>query len=95
MTADGNQQLGFEDEAGQALELRSLDGATLWLDRQGGRMGRLARVVDEGALRIVTAAPIVSPQEAEALGARGRQCMTGRYTWESRLAPLDRIVEGT
>jgi sugar transferase (PEP-CTERM/EpsH1 system associated) len=35
------------------------------------------------------------PAKAEDLGARGRQCMTGRYTWESRLAPLDRIVEGT
>jgi sugar transferase (PEP-CTERM/EpsH1 system associated) len=34
------------------------------------------------------------PAKAEALGARGRRCMIGRYTWESRLAPLDRIVEG-
>jgi hypothetical protein len=33
-------------------------------------------------------------QEAEALGLRGRRRLTGHYTWESRLAPLDRIVEG-
>jgi glycosyltransferase involved in cell wall biosynthesis len=35
------------------------------------------------------------PAEAKALGARGRQRLTGHYTWEHRLAPLDRIVEGT
>lgn len=77
MTADGNQRLGFEDEAGQALELRSLEGATIWLDRHGGLMGRLARVVDEGALRIVTAAPIVAPPEAEALGAALPEAVAG------------------
>ena len=33
-------------------------------------------------------------QEAAALGLRGRRRLTGHYTWESRLAPLDRIVEG-
>ncbi|MFC3631273.1 SNF2-related protein [Paracoccus angustae] len=69
MTADGNQQLGFEDEAGRALELRTLEGATIWLDRPGGLMGRLARAVDDAALRNLTSGPVVSPQEAEALGA--------------------------
>jgi sugar transferase (PEP-CTERM/EpsH1 system associated) len=37
---------------------------------------------------------LADPVEAAALGSRGRQRLTGRYTWERRLAPLDRIVEG-
>jgi glycosyltransferase involved in cell wall biosynthesis len=36
-----------------------------------------------------------NPDEAEALGARGRQRLIGHYTWERQLAPLCRIVEGT
>ncbi|UEM02739.1 TIGR03087 family PEP-CTERM/XrtA system glycosyltransferase [Skermanella rosea] len=31
--------------------------------------------------------------EAEALGARGRRLLLDRYAWESRLAPLDGIIE--
>jgi sugar transferase (PEP-CTERM/EpsH1 system associated) len=35
------------------------------------------------------------PAEAAALGSRGRRRLSGHYTWEQRLAPLGRIVEGT
>ncbi|MCZ0964459.1 DEAD/DEAH box helicase [Paracoccus benzoatiresistens] len=77
MTADGNQHLGFEDEDGQALELLTLGEATIWLDRQGGLMGRMARAVDNAALRIVTSGPTVSSQEAEALGAALPEAVAG------------------
>jgi sugar transferase (PEP-CTERM/EpsH1 system associated) len=35
-----------------------------------------------------------NPEEAAAMGLRGRQRLTGHYTWERQLAPLARIVEG-
>src|SRR3954470_18012922 len=35
-----------------------------------------------------------NPGEAAGLGARGRRLLSGRYTWERRLAPLVGIVEG-
>ncbi len=67
MEPNGGQQLGFEDASGQPLDLRGMDGATLWIDREHGLFGALAQVVDIEALRLVRASPEVAPQEAEAL----------------------------
>jgi polysaccharide biosynthesis protein PslH len=52
-------------------------------------------VADSGDFADLVCRLLDNPEEAEALGARGRQRLTGHYTWEHRLAPLDRIVEGT
>ena len=43
MAADGSQQLGFEDASGAALQLRGLDGATLWIDTDRGASARWHR----------------------------------------------------
>jgi sugar transferase (PEP-CTERM/EpsH1 system associated) len=52
-------------------------------------------VADDGDFADLVCRLLDNPEEAEALGARGRQRLAGHYTWEHRLAPLDRIVEGT
>ncbi|MFY8147493.1 MAG: SWIM zinc finger family protein, partial [Rhodobacter sp.] len=39
IAADGNQRLGFEDDTGQPLGLRGLEGATFWLDPAQGHIG--------------------------------------------------------
>jgi hypothetical protein len=67
MEADGSQRLGFEDEAGQPLELRAMDGAALWIDAAQGRVGALEHVVDTDVLRLVEIGPEVPPHEVEAL----------------------------
>ena len=69
MKTDGSQRLGFEDASGQALDLRGMEGATVWIDPAQGRFGTLAQAVDIEALRLVAASPEVAPQEAEALVA--------------------------
>ncbi|MGI3213036.1 SNF2-related protein [Roseovarius tibetensis] len=69
MMADGSQRLGVEDAAGQPLQLRGMDDATLWIDTGRGQIGVLAHAVDTEVLRVVDAAPEVAPHEAEALGA--------------------------
>ena len=67
--ADGRQKLGFEDGDGAALELRALDGATLWVDVAQGQIGALAQPVPIDAQRLVEAAPDVMPDDAAALAA--------------------------
>ena len=69
IAADGGQRLGFADGAGQFLHLRSLEGATLWVDTAQGRIGALAEAVDADTLRLVEASPEVAPDEVDALGA--------------------------
>lgn len=67
---DGRQKLGFEDGDGAALELRALDGATLWVDVAQGQVGGLAQPVPIDAQRLVQAAPEVMPDHAAALAAQ-------------------------
>ena len=77
MGADGSQQLGFEDASGAALQLRGLDGATLWIDTDRGCIGALAQALDPDMLRLVDSAPDIAPDEAEALGAALPETMAG------------------
>lgn len=67
MATDGGQRLGFEDASGQALELRGMEGATVWIDTKAGRFGALTQVVAIEVLRLVAASPEVAPEEAKAL----------------------------
>ena len=67
MAADGSQRLGFEDETGRPLDLRGMDGATLWLDRGKGQIGALAQAVETEVLRLVAASPEIAPHEVGAL----------------------------
>ncbi len=69
LAADGSQRLRFEDATGQPLDLRSLEGATLWLDRAQGHIGALQGALDEDVLRLVAAGPEVASHETEALAA--------------------------
>lgn len=67
MTATGGQRLGFQDASGQPIELRSLTGATLWIDRRNGLIGALDEALREDALRLVDLAPEIAPHEVKAL----------------------------
>jgi superfamily II DNA or RNA helicase len=69
MAADGQQRLGFEDAAGRPLDLRGMEGATLWIDPARGAFGALAQAVEMEALRLVEGAPAIAPNEAEAVRA--------------------------
>ena len=69
MAADGNQRLGFADASGQPLELQGLDGASIWIDTQTGRIGALEGVLAEHVLQLVKAGPEVAPHEVEAVSA--------------------------
>ena len=69
MAADGAQRLRFEDEAGQPMDLRGMDGATLWIDTAEGRVGTLEQAVQTDVLRLVETAPEVAPYDAAALAA--------------------------
>lgn len=69
MTEDGRQRLGFVDAAGQLQQLRSLDGAAIWVDAAGGRIGALADALDAEMVQLVEAGPAVAPDEVEALSA--------------------------
>ena len=77
MDPDGSQELGFEDASGAALQLRGLDGATLWIDTETGRIGALAQAMDPAALQLVATAPKIAPDEAEALGAALPETLAG------------------
>lgn len=67
IAADGSQQLGFEDATGAPLNLRDLNGATLWIDPETRQVGALAHALDPAVLELVAAAPKVAPEEAQAL----------------------------
>jgi superfamily II DNA or RNA helicase len=69
MATDGSQRLGFEDASGQPLDLRGMEGATIWIDTKAGRFGAMTQAVAIEALRLVAASPEVAPEEAEALVA--------------------------
>ncbi len=69
MAADGRQRLGFADGAGQLLHLRSLDGATLWIDTAQKQIGALAEAVNADALQLVESSPEVAADDVVALGA--------------------------
>ena len=69
MAVDGSQRLSFEDAAGQPLDLRGVDGATLWIDTGQGRIGALEDAMGDDVLRLVETGPSVAPNEAEFLAA--------------------------
>jgi len=75
--ADGSQQLRFEDASGAALQLRGLDGATLWIDPETGRIGALVHALDPVVLQLVASAPKVAPDQAQALGAALPETLAG------------------
>ena len=67
MAPDGSQRLGFEDADGRPLDLRGMEGATVWVDTKTGRLGTLDQPVDMQVLRLVESAPSIAPNEAEPL----------------------------
>lgn len=69
LVLDGTQQLGFVDPSGAPLQLRGFEGATFWIDINEGRIGALAQPVKLEALRLIEAAPLVSAEHAEVIGA--------------------------
>ena len=69
MTANDGQRLCFEDASGQPLDLRGLDGATLWIDRERGQIGALEGTLGDDVLRLVEGAPEIARHEVMALGA--------------------------
>ena len=77
MAADGRQQLGFEDAAGQRLHLSNLDGATLWVDAGKGQIGALEEAVGDHVLQLVAASPGIAPHEVDALGAALPETLAG------------------
>lgn len=77
MAANGSQKLGFESETGAQLDLRALDGATLWANIARGQIGALAQPVPIEALHLVQSAPEVAPDEATALAAEMPATLAG------------------
>lgn len=69
MAADGSQRLGFEDGTGAPLEIRALEGATIWLDPARGHPGCLTHPVAQSAVLLVQSSPAVAPKDAGALSA--------------------------
>jgi len=101
MTADGSQRLRFEDEAGQPVDVRGLDGAALWIDTAQGRIGALEHTVETDVLRLVEAAPAVAPHEVEAFGVALPDTLAGlalprpRTILQTRRAALQRFARLT
>ena len=101
MATDGSQRLGFEDASGQPLDLRGMEGATVWIDPEAGRIGALEQPVDMQALRLVAASPEVAPQEAEALVAALPDTLAGlplprpRVVRQTRRAAKQRVARLT
>ncbi|MEP2418645.1 MAG: hypothetical protein ABJI09_07880, partial [Marinomonas sp.] len=77
MAANGSQKLGFESETGAQLDLRALDGATLWANIARGQIGALAQPVPIEALHLVQSALEVAPDEATALAAEMPATLAG------------------
>lgn len=67
--ANGGQRLGFTDESGAALDLRTGRETGFWIDAATGRIGRTATVLTETVLRLVETSPTIMPAEAEAIAA--------------------------
>jgi superfamily II DNA or RNA helicase len=67
MHSTGSQRLGFETLSGDKVELRALEGATLWIDTVKGQIGALSEPIPLEVLRVVKSAPYVSPSDAAAL----------------------------
>lgn len=69
LAVDGRQRLGFVDAAGRRLDLRSLDGATLWVDIATGRIGELGVALEADVSQLVMGSPAIEPDEVDALCA--------------------------
>ena len=101
MGADGRQRLGFAEGAGRPLHLRGLEGATLWIDAEQGRIGALEEAVGDDALQLVEASPEVAPDEIEALGAALPDTLAGlplprpRVVRQTRRAADERVARLT
>ena len=92
MAGNGNQRLEFEDEAGQPLELREMDGAALWIDTAEGKIGALALALEADVLRLVEASPEVAPHEAEALAAALPATLAGFCLLYTSPSPRDGLL---
>jgi len=79
MAADGRQRLEFADAAGRPLHLRSVEGASLWIDAERGLIGALREAVSADVLQLVEASPEVEPREVEALGAALPDALAGLH----------------
>lgn len=77
MADNGSQRLVFEDWEGQTLDLRGLDGAAIWIDRQAGQIGSLSTGVTNDVLRLVQSSPDIPPEDAAALGAELPDSLAG------------------
>ena len=101
MAADGSQRLGFGDATDQPLHLRSLDGATLWIDTGKGLIGALEHAVRDDVLQIVEASPEIGPNEVEALAAALPDTLAGlvlprpRRVRQTRRAAKQRVARLT
>jgi superfamily II DNA or RNA helicase len=104
LTGGGGQTLGFEGASGQPLDLRNLDGATLWIDRENGLIGTLPGALGDEVLQLVDHAPEIAPHEAEALGAALPAALAGlplpppgriRQTRRAATRRFARLVLGT
>ena len=69
LNSEGHQKLSFQDLTGKALTLCGLEQATFWVDVSSGTIGALAQPIALEVLRLVDAAPSISPEQVEALGA--------------------------
>ena len=65
----GRQRLGVADDAGRALALHALDGATIWCDAGSGLVGQLAAPVPAHVIGLVQSSPEIDPEDAAAMRA--------------------------
>lgn len=63
MTADGRQAPTFVDPRGVPVRLVRFCGDGLWIDAEGGRVGRLPDLPDDGILRLMAEAPGFAPDD--------------------------------
>ena len=76
---DWRPKAGFEDHAGQLLDIHTLDGAAIWRDAAGGRIAQLAQPVTPHVAELVRPSPEVAPKDAEALRAAFPDRLGGLY----------------
>lgn len=68
VAVDGSQKLRFQTPEGDPLEIGHFGDDGLWIDRDSGRIGRLAVTVSDEILRLVRDCPALEPRDARALG---------------------------
>ncbi|WP_164871797.1 DEAD/DEAH box helicase [Solirhodobacter olei] len=68
VAVDGSQTLRFLTPEGDPLDVGRFGEDGLWIDRNSGRIGRLAAPVSDEILRLVRDCPALEPSDARALG---------------------------